>query len=194
VKFSGTERVTIELEGTFVPSRQLPVEYDLVDGRARVSLFAFHVDQLHIVGIPFVRSSYAEVLWRIAVRHRGEAAWWVTACDLAARGPAIAAKRWVRYPVRMTTVEVAETRVTSGGLDFELGAPDEPQAVEQRALLTGDLFRVPWGDYASNAHRVTVSRLTDRIGAETVGGDVSWSTSAILRKNREHRCGSAIPT
>ena len=192
MKFAGTERVTIEIEGTFAPTRQLPVEYDLVDGRARVSLFAFHVDQLHIVGIPFVRSSYAEVLWRVAARHRGDPAWWVAACDLAAQGPAIAARRWVKYPVRMTTVEVTETTVTTGDLAFTFGAPGEPATVEQRTLLTGELFQVPWGDDASGAHRVSVTHLTDRAGAEPLGSEVAWSSTAILRKYREHRCGSAI--
>lgn len=194
MKFAGTERITVELAGTFEPQLALPdgLAFDLVDGRARVSLFAFHVDDLRIGGVPFVRSSYAEVLWRIAVVHAGEPAWWVAACDLAARVPAIAARRFVRYPVRMVPVEVGETRIATGGLEFALETGSDPVSVEQRTLLTGTLWRVPWGDDARGAHRAQVRNLTDRAGRETLGADVTWSTTAIVRRGREHRCGSAI--
>lgn len=72
MRFSGTERATIELDGWFLPGalavpRAAELELD-AEGRGRVSLFAFHVDDLQIAGVPLLRASYAELLWRIAVR------------------------------------------------------------------------------------------------------------------------------
>jgi len=109
-RFSGRERVTIEIDGLFDPGTlEIPeqLELELHEGRARVSLFAFFVEKLAIAGVPFVRPSYPEVLWRIAVRDRGEPAWWVACCDLAALGPRMAARRWVRYPTREATGSLA---------------------------------------------------------------------------------------
>jgi hypothetical protein len=192
-RFSGRERVTIELDGLFDPTLELPsgLELDLVDGRARVSLFAFHVEDLRVTGIPLVRASYGEVLWRVAVRRGEQRAWWVAACDLAAMGPAWAARRWVRYPVRKTRVEVTDHAVSLEGFGFELGEDGDPALVEQRDLLTSSLFQVPWGDDASGAHVAEVRTMTDTLGPRTVGSDVTWEASAKVRRGRVHRCGVA---
>jgi len=192
-RFSGRERITIELDGSFEPTLALPagLALDLVDGRARVSLFAFHVDDLRVIGMPLVRSSYAELLWRIAVRRGEQRAWWVAACDLTAAGPAWAARRWVRYPVRKRRIDVSEAGVSVEGLAFEIGPPGDPAIVEQRPLLTGAVFQVPWGDDASGAHTAPVRAMADTLGPITVGSDVTWATTAIVRKGREHRCGVA---
>jgi hypothetical protein len=172
-RFEGHERITIELDGFFEPTLELPhgLELDLVDGRARVSLFAFHVDSLRIVGMPLVRASYGELLWRIAVRRGEQRAWWVAACDLGAMGPAWAARRWVRYPVRKTRVEVTDRAVSLDGLGFELGEDGDPALVEQRDLLTSSLFQVLWGDDASGI--VVKFAMTDTLGPRTVGSDVT---------------------
>jgi len=195
-RFVGKERVTIELDGTFDGDVALPggLALDRVDGRARVSLFAFYVDDIRIAFMPLIKSSYAEVLWRLAVRAGpgDDAAWWVAACDLAAAGPAWAARRWVRYPVRKQPVEVSDSRIAiADSFALELGAKRDPALVEQRPLLTGSLFRVPWGDDASGAHRAEVRSISDALGRLTVGADITWSSTAIVRHGREHRCGVA---
>jgi hypothetical protein len=192
-RFEGRERVTIELDGLFEPALALPdgLALDLVGGRARVSLFAFHVDDLRIVGMPLVRSSYSELLWRIAVRRGDERAWWVAACDLGAMGPAWAARRWVRYPVRKTRIAVGDSGIALDGFGFELGPDADPVLVEQRALLTSSLFQVPWGDDATGAHLAEVRAMTDTLGARTVGSDVTWEPRAKVRRGRVHRCGVA---
>jgi hypothetical protein len=192
-RFEGRERVTIELDGTFAPGIALPdgLDFDLVDGRARVSLFAFHVEDLRIVGMPLVRASYGEVLWRIAVRRGTQRAWWVAACDLGALGPAWAARRWVRYPVRKARVEVGDRAVTVDDFTFALGPDGDPALVEQRVLLTSALFQVPWGDDATGAHVAEVHAMTDPLARRTVGADVTWEMRAKVRRGRVHRCGVA---
>ena len=203
-RFSGRERITIELEGSFEPTLPVPagLALDLVDGRGRVSLFAFHVEDLTIVGMPLIRASYAELLWRVAVRrgddhHRArvearcDRAWWVVACDIGAAGPAWAARRWVRYPVRKRHVAVDDEGVRTDGLAFEVGPDGDRAIVEHRAVLTNDLFRVPWGDDASGAHRAEVRAMTDTVSRITVGGEVGWASTAIIRRGRQHRCGVA---
>lgn len=191
-RFEGRERVTIELDGFFKPTRDLPdrLEYELVEGQARVSLFAFHVDNLKVKRVPF-GTSYSELLWRIAVRHAGAPAWWVTACDLEALIPTWAARRWVRYPVRWQRVNVTERQLSMRDLNFDIGPGVGTARVEQRDLLTGDLYRVPWGDDASGAQHAEVTDLTDSLGRLTVGTDITWSPTAIVRYGRMHRCGVA---
>jgi hypothetical protein len=203
-RFTGTERVTIELEGSFDPGTlKLPagLVLDVDKQRARVSLFAFHVDELRVIGMPVVSASYAEVLWRVAVRHRGARAWWVAACDLAARGPGWAARRWVRYPVRKSKVHVLDAHdvepacagisADDGAISFALGPDGDPAIVERRALLTGSLYEVPWGDDGTGARRAAVRAMTDTLGRVTLGSPVEWSGNAVIRRGRAHRCGVA---
>ena len=155
-RFRGRERVTIEIEGAFeraalaVPAG---VSLDPPEGPGRVRLFAFFVEGIRIRGVPLLRASYAEVLWRVAVRADGEPAWWAICCDLGARAPRLAARRWVRYPVRQAAVEVTEERVRvtagAGELSIAIGRVGEPAAAsEPRRLLTGmdAVWVVPWGD------------------------------------------------
>lgn len=201
-RFFGRERVTLELDGTFDPARlALPAALDLelVEGRARVRLFAFHVEDLRIQGVPLVRASYPEVLWWIAARDRGEPVWWVAACDLAHRGARFAAARWVRYPVRALAVEVEATRLAAKGELGELAigigpAGAEIAEIEQRSLRVGagDLA-VPWGDDETPAHPATARIEADSLSMATVGAAVAWAPVAIVRHGRQHRCGVARP-
>lgn len=206
-RFAGRERITIELDGWFDPAAlALPAGLvpELEGGRARVSLFAFHVDALRVIGVPLVRASYAEVLWRIAVRRGDTPAWWVAACDLDARArlAAWAARRWVRYPVRRCAVAVTETGATgaialggpAGAFACTVGPGEASAGIEARELLTGQpgaLSRVPWGDDRRGASRAPVRHLTDTLGAATLGRAVAWANTAIVRRGRAHRCGAA---
>jgi len=194
--FTGTERVTIELAGTFDPSK-VPLPAGLVHAGGRLSLFAFHVDKLKIRGVPLLTWSYPEVLWRIAVTHEGVPGWWAIACDLAATGPRWAARRYVRYDVRAQHVLVEESRIESRGEAGELaiqvsnkiGAPLE---VERRELRTGrDAWVVPWGDDVTPllVHPVKVER--DSLSESSLGTPVEWADRAVVRRGRAHRCGVA---
>jgi hypothetical protein len=193
-RFEGRERITIELDGFFEPTFALPdrLELDLVDRRARVSLFAFHVDDLRVLGLPLVRASYGELLWRIAARQGDTRVWWVLSCDLDALGPAWAARRWVRYPVRKMRVDITDRGVSADGLVFDVGPDRDPALVEQRQLVTGEiLHHVPWGDDTSGAHLAEVRGMVDTISRTTVGSDVEWAGTARVRRGRLHRCGVA---
>jgi hypothetical protein len=143
-------------------------------------------------------------LWRIAVRRGGgdehERAWWVIACDLHARGPRWAARRYVRYDVRPNRVEVAEHRISSRGPsgDLSIGIDNKVQPgtpTERRVLRVGrDAgWQVPWGDDDGKtvplSHRVAVE--TDTLSAATIGAPVMWAERALVRRCREHRCGVA---
>ncbi len=216
-RFRGRERVTIELDGAFDPAGlAVPagIELDPAHGEARVRLFAFFVEGIRIAGVPFFRASYAEVLWRVAVRAAvdrasGEPAgedtrpeivpaWWAIRCDLGARGPRFAARRWVRYPVRAAEVEVAGERVrvvaaAEGELAIAIGVAGGAAAVEQRPLITGldAAWAVPWGDDGSEAAEAPVSVERDTLSMVTLGAEVRWSPTALVRRGREHRCGTA---
>ena len=201
-RFFGRERATVELEGSFRPEHlSVPPPLDLeldAEGRARVRLFAFHVDGLRIAGIPLVRSSYAELLWRVAVRTDQRPAWWVAACDLGARAPRWLAGRFVRYPVRAQEVAVGLDGVRSSGgagtLGIALGADGRDGAApEVRTLLSGPgaEWEVPWGDDGVPGRLVTATVDEDSLAAATLGSPVTWTTTALVRAGREHRCGVA---
>ncbi len=190
-RFTGRERVTIELDGQ-AEGLRVPAPLELDGGR--VSLFAFFVEDLAITGVPLVRASYGELLWRIAVTDRGRPAWWIAACDIAARGPRIAARRWVRYPTRaLKHLDIDDQRIACDGLSVRLGAPAGPQPVEVRPVLVGPSaeFEVPWGDDGAPGRAVPVSIDDGALAEFTVGGNVQWAATAAVRHGRLHRCGTA---
>jgi hypothetical protein len=211
-RFRGIESVTIELDGTFdATALALPAgfEHDAADARGRVSLFAFHVDGLRVTGVPLLSFTYPELLWRIAVRpgaaeHVGdehERAWWVIACDLHARGPRWAARRYVRYDVRANHVEVAEHRIASRGPTGELSIgidnkvePAPPMDAERVLRVGRDAgWRVPWGDDRGMTNPLShlISVEADTLSEATLGTKVMWATRAVVRRGRQHRCGVA---
>jgi len=204
-RFHGTERVTWELDGTFAPDAvALPagLSHDEVEGRGRVSLFGFAIEGLQITGVPLLRWSYAELLWRIAVRWRDRPAWWVVACDLAARGPAIAARHYVHYDVRPNVVTIDRHALTSRGAACELAVrADEadlertpPPPSERRVVLVGREagWRVPWG-HDDSARRIGVHVRVERdsLSTATLQHPIIWRNTAILHLGRQHRCGVA---
>jgi hypothetical protein len=202
VKFSGTERATIELDGWFLPGalavpRAAELELD-VEGRGRISLFAFQVDDLRIAGLPILRASYAELLWRIAVRVDGRPVWWVVACDLASRRARYLAEREIHYPVRDAnlTVDLDQVRSEAAGGDLAISVGKlarERLSPERRAVVTGPRaeWEVPWGDDGSGAHVAAATVETDTLSARTVGMSVTWAPVCLVRSGRLHRCGSA---
>jgi len=202
VWFAGTERATIELDGWFQPGalvlpRSAEPELD-AEGRARVSLFAFHVDDLRIAGVPLVRASYAELLWRVAVQVAGRAAWWIAACDLGSRPARVLAERAIHYPVRpaRVAVDIDRIRAEAGprALAISVGrAARERLSPECRPVLTGPRaeWEVPWGDDGLAAQLAPVSVDTDSLGATTLGMSVTWAPVALVRTGRLHRCGSS---
>lgn len=196
-RFSGTERVTVEIDGTFDPAA-VTLPPGLAHDGGRVSLFAFHVEGLRIAGVPVLAWSYPEVVWRIAVMSEGVPCWWAIACDLHARGPAWAARRYVRYPVRRNEVLVDEQRLSSRGPAGELAvdisnklAP--AREVDRRALRVGaDAgWVIPWGDDPGQSLTHTIKVERDSLSAPTVGTLVKWADHAVLRRGRQHRCGVA---
>jgi hypothetical protein len=197
-RFRGRERVTIELDGAFDPSGlAIPAGIAVEGAPARVRLFAFFVEGLRVAGVPLLRASYAEVLWRVAVRADDAPAWWAIRCDLGALGPRLAARRWVRYPVRAAAVEVSGERVRvaapPGELSIAIGPPGPPADAEPRPLITGQgaAWAVPWGDDGDAARAAPVEVEADTLSAMTVGAQVRWSPTAVIRTGREHRCGVA---
>jgi hypothetical protein len=193
-QFRGTERATIEIDGTFDATQSFNASHDLEideNDRARVSVFAFHVDDLKITGVPLVRASYGELLWRVAIRDRGEPAWWVVACDLEPLGARLIAERTIRYPVRRNAVEVTVQAVRAPGFVVELEAATSAQRIEHRPFMVRDGWQVPWGDDDSTAAVAPMRVLDDALAFETLGTRVQWSPTALVRTNREHRCGIA---
>jgi hypothetical protein len=193
-QFRGIERATIEIEGTFdaTQSFSAPVDLEIDENdRVRVSVFAFHVDDLQITGVPLVRASYGELLWRIAIRDRGEPAWWVIACDLEPLGARLIAERTVRYPVRRNAVDVTVQAVRAPGFVVELEAATSARPIEHRRMVVRDGWEVPWGDDDANAGVAPMTVVDDTLAFETVGTRVKWSPTALVRTNREHRCGIA---
>lgn len=195
-QFRGIERATIELEGTFDATQSFSGPLDLEideDDRARVSIFAFQVDDLKIAGVPLVRASYSQLLWRIAIRDQGEPAWWVMACDLEPLGPRLIAERTIRYRVRRNAVDVTVTSIHAPGFVVELDAATSTRRVEadQRPLVVREGWQVPWGDDPVQAAVAPATVLEDALAFETLGTRVQWAKTALVRTGREHRCGIA---
>lgn len=193
-QFRGIERATIEIDGTFDATQSFSAPLDLeIDAhdRARVSVFAFHVDDLKITGVPLVRASYGQLLWRIAIRDRGQPAWWVIACDLEPLGARLIAERTVRYPVRRNAVDVTVSAVRAPGFVVELAAATTARPLEHRPLIVRDGWQVPWGDDDTSAAVAPATVVEDKLAFETLGTRVQWSATALVRTNREHRCGIA---
>jgi hypothetical protein len=204
VRFSGTERVTLELDGWFLPGalavpRAAELELDAL-GRGRVSLFAFHVDDLKVAGLPILRASYAELLWRIAVRIGDRPMWWIAACDLGSRRARYLAGREIHYPVRAAnvTVDFDQVRTEAGGGDLAIsvGRPThERVSPDRRTVITGPRaeWEVPWGDDGSGASLATATVEVDSLSTRTLGMSVAWAPVCLVRSGRLHRCGSARP-
>jgi hypothetical protein len=202
VRFFGIERATIELDGWFHPRalaipRTAELELD-DDGRARVSLFAFHVDDLQIEGVPLVRASYAQLLWRVAVRTAGRLGWWITACDLRSRRARYMAEHEIHYPVRRAeiAVEVEAVRCLCGDGDLVISVgPTESQHVspERRGMFTGPRgeWEVPWSDDGSAGRLAPVRVEIDSLSASTLGMSVTWAPVALVRTGRLHGCGTS---
>lgn len=197
-RFTGRERVTIELAGVFDPAA-VPLPAGLIHDGGRLSLFAFHVEGLRARGVPLLAWTYPEVLWRIAVTRAGVPSWWAIACDLEPRGPRWAARRYVRYAVRANRVVVEPTRIASSGpagaLEIavaEVGSPSDAP-VEDRQLRTGaDAgWEVPWGDQPGPRQAHDVEIAADSLSAPTLGTPVEWAARAVVRRGRIHRCGVA---
>jgi Uncharacterized conserved protein (COG2071) len=202
VRFFGTERATIELDGWFHPRalaipRTAELELD-DDGRARVSLFAFHVDDLQIAGVPIVRASYAELLWRVAVRTGGRLGWWIAACDLRSRRARYLAQHEIHYPVRRSDVVVEPEAVRcicgQGDLVISLGIADAGQvSPERRGMFTGPRaeWEVPWSDDGSAGRPAPARVEIDSLSASTLGMSVTWAPVALVRTGRLHGCGTS---
>jgi hypothetical protein len=163
-------------------------------------LFAFHVDDLQIAGLPLLRASYAELLWRIAVRVDGRPVWWIAACDLGSRRARYLAEREIHYPVRSASVTVDLDQVRSEAAGGDLAISLGPQArerlsPERRAVVTGPRaeWEVPWGDDGSGAHVAAATIAADTLSARTLGMSVTWAPVCLVRSGRLHRCGSARP-
>lgn len=203
MRFFGTERATVELDGYFPPRalaipRTAELELD-DDGRARVSLFAFDVADLRVAGLPLVRAAYAEILWRVAVRTAGRLGWWVSACDLASRRARFVAEHEMHYPVRRSevSVDLAAVRCISpaGDLVISVGPLAEHASPERRGMFTGPRgeWEVPWSDDGS-AGRIAPARVeVDSLSAATVGMSVTWAPVALVRTGRLHGCGTSRP-
>jgi hypothetical protein len=201
--FTGVERLTVEVDGTFdARALALPpgLSHDGPDGCGRVSLFAFDVANLRLTRLPLLRWSYAELLWRVAVRAGDRPAWWVLACDLGARGPRLAARRYVRYPTRAQQVDLTDRRIRSGGsagtlaITFDDALRDPPDPEPPRALLVGDDagWAVPWGDDSRAERRACgLSIEEDSLSPNTIGSPINWGDIAVIRRGRWHRCGVA---
>ncbi len=193
-QFRGTERATIEIEGTFDATQSFNTPLDLEideNDRARVSVFAFHVDDLKITGVPLVRASYGELLWRVAIRDSRGPAWWVVACDLEPLGARLIAERTIRYPVRRNAVEVTVQSIQAPGFVVDLEAATSARPIEHRRLMVRDGWEIPWGDDDATAAVAPATVLDDTLAFETLGTRVKWSPTALVRTNREHRCGIA---
>jgi hypothetical protein len=195
-QFHGIERATIELEGTFDATQSFSAPVDLEideDDRARVSVLAFQVDDLKITGVPLVRASYAQLLWRIGIRHHGKPAWWVIACDLEPLGARLIVERTMRYPVRRNPVEVTVSSINAPGFVVDLAAATSARRLEadHRILVARDGWQVAWGDDAATAAVAPATVLDDMLAFETIGTRVQWSPTALVRTGREHRCGTA---
>ena len=203
MRFAGTERATIEVDGWFAPGalavpRSATLELD-AEGRARVSLFAFHVDDLAITALPILRASYAELLWRVAVEVAGRPAWWIASCDLGSRRARLVAERAIHYPVRRAevAVDLEGIRVEAGPrtLAISVGQPGDHRSPDRRRVLTGPRaeWEVPWDDDGSGAQLAPASVEADSLSPTTLGMSVTWAAVCLVRTGRLHRCGSSRP-
>lgn len=209
----GTEELSIELPCTlpFERARALitapSLEPELEGDRATASLLLFRMKALHPRGLGLPGPGYAEALWRLGVRWRGEAAWLAVACDLDRGLVGWLGARLIRYPVRRATINFRDegegrckAAVRAGGarLDLEVTAQGQPpDPVRPRPMLVLDgarLLGVPWGEHPAPYRRQASIVVTGRSLLDaTLGEGAQPAGEGLLHRGREHLCGVASP-
>src|SRR6185503_11270790 len=94
----GTEALTLEVGASISSSFARGVVPERFEVEPRASLLLFKMSELAATFFPFVKLDYAEALWRIAIRHEGEPAWFAIKCDLDHPVVRALGARLVRYP------------------------------------------------------------------------------------------------
>ncbi len=201
----GTEELSFELTGNVAPAAaraHLPPDLELwqVGGAARVALTVFRMRALRVRGLPGPGLGYSEALWRIAVRHQGELAWFAVACDLDSALVRATGRALIRYPVRDAAFALAADGFTvrAAGAVLAVGFGEAvPLAAESpgsRPLLvagSGRLWRVPWAEVTALETRGRELFVhADTASAATVGA-VVWDRAATCLRGRGHRCSPA---
>jgi len=202
----GTETLTVELDGRIDLARAKAIvgaglELDPVDGAALVNLFAFRMEGMSVRGVPGPRLDYAELLWRVAVRHGDTPAWLCVACDIDAMIVRALGAWLVRYPVREARIDVDERRLEGvdpeeGRMVLQLDRRDGTVAdVPARAMMVrsrGALFRIPWGTGVAPERWCADVRVEHAsLARKTFDGQVAWSAVARVMRGRPHECGIA---
>lgn len=208
IELAGIEAHTLELTGRIpaeVAARRLPAALTPREDRDGVELgvLAFAMRGLGLVRPVRIgpRFDYGELLWRIGVTWRGEAAWFATTCDLD-RAAIRAMGAWlVRYPVRAARITLdaraLSVHVGTAALAVRVGeAMRTCDPVAPRPVLVGGsgrLSRIPWREEpAPERGWVSVEIDDGGLGRATLGAEITWDRAALAHAGRRHRCGIAV--
>jgi hypothetical protein len=201
---SGTEVHTLELGLSIDPDRARSLagelEPDLAGGHGRGDVLFFAMRRLGVTGVPLVRFSYGEALFRLSVTWQGQPAWLALACDLDRKMIQVLGRWLVRYPVRPASFELDAAhfavRAADGALVVDTEAQDEsPEALPPRPLLVrvdSALYRIPWREDPAPWRRTARCMPgDDALAQATFGGAVTFDATGTLHRGRVHRCGIA---
>jgi hypothetical protein len=217
VEFTGTETLTLEIEGTLPHARAEElagpgVEVQRAGDRAVVSLLLFQMKGLRPRGLPAPALDYGEALWRIGAVRDGESAWFGHACDIDHPLVRLTGAWLVRYPIRVAsfTFDDDGEGEGKGGCSVIVDAESKHFKVRARPAETrgegpaaspprrifvrsrGALFEIPWReDPAPRRWSVTLDLADVALGVATFGADVAWAPSGVVHRGRIHRCGLA---
>jgi hypothetical protein len=201
VRLSGTEAISIELEGTLDAGRTRAIPAPLEMRSDRVSVLVLAMRGLGAPLIP--RVDYREVLYRADVAFEGEPAWLAVRCDLDRALVRTMAAAIIRYPVEQARIDIEDGET----LGFRSVAPggtfaarlvvldDSPEAAPPRRTFVvqrGRLFEIPWGERPAPTRRSARVERVELAGAEAAfGGRVELDDAAVVHRGRTHLCGSA---
>ncbi len=169
---------------------------DRFEVEPRASLLLFKMSGLAASFFPLVKFDYAEALWRIAIRHEGEPAWFAVKCDLDHPVVRALGARLVRYPTRAARIVGSEGRwsVRTEAASLELGVSDEDTALvpSLRRIFVPGGFEIPWDEVPPGRARSARIKVTDdALLRATLGDDAKLDATGVVHRGRTHMCGFA---
>ena len=210
MKFSGTEDVTLELNGL------IPADYAakiigpgltpvVIDGKTPVKLQLARVIDLKSGTLPLMNFDYNEAMWNIAIEKDNQQAWYVLLCDIDHPVSRLIKSRFFHFNVRKSVFTLLEKRKSlithhrpeSGGellAHIEMGAEltDPENLCPLYVRSDNTLYQIPLEINPADFRRMsTADIIRDEISGAIMGVPVQWEKQCTVLRGRKKQISVA---
>lgn len=192
----GTEALTLEVGVSISSAFARAIVPERFEVEARASVLFFKMSELTASFFPLAKFDYAEALWRIAIRHEGEPAWFAVKCDLDHPVVRTLGARLVRYPTRAARIIGSEGRwsvaTSDAKLELRVSDDDDTEIPPLRRMFVPGGFEIPWDEVApTRARSARITMGDDALVRATLGEDAKLDGTGVVHRGRVHMCGFA---